>query len=84
MTPQAEQFRRVNQAYFFTDAHFYVEAEASTKAEEISHNVYQFPDGSILQIDWFTATAYPSKEIFLQANSVRAGKQPRLVLASDL
>jgi hypothetical protein len=60
---QAQEFRNANAAYFFADAHFLVEAEASTQAKEIRHNVFQFPDGSVLVIDnhSFQTAAYDAR-----------------------
>lgn len=48
---QALAFKTQHAAYFFEDAHFLVEGDASRVAKEVSYNVFQFPDGSILRID---------------------------------
>lgn len=47
----AEEFRVTHAAYFFEDAHFLVEAEASRVASEVAPNVFVFSDGSRLTID---------------------------------
>jgi hypothetical protein len=48
---QAETFVAEHADYLFQDAHFFVEAAAATRAREVSHNEFQFADGSILVID---------------------------------
>lgn len=47
---QAEKFRIDYTPYFFEDAHHLVEAYAASTAKEVSHNVFEFSDGSVLRV----------------------------------
>lgn len=59
----AQSFHVRHSAYFFEDAHYLVEAAATTEAREVSPCRFQFPDGSELTIDHracrVTSTAAP-------------------------
>lgn len=59
---QAAEFYKNNLPYMFEDAHFLVEAQASQVAKELVHNIFQFPDGSILKMGQFSAQTFANLE----------------------
>jgi hypothetical protein len=63
------QFKKDHAAYFFDDAHHQVEAAATREAKEVSPNVFEFSDGSVLQIVHRppVVTAYADRACFLSA-----------------
>ena len=50
MTTKAEQFKEDNKDYFFEDAHFMVEANAKSVANEVAYNIFVFEDESVMRI----------------------------------
>jgi hypothetical protein len=82
---QAEQFRAGHKDYFFEEAHFHVEALASVEAKEIAHNLFEFPDGSILRIgtNVQVVQTYANKEQFDAFVAMRTNLPNSVILPQD-
>jgi phosphopantetheinyl transferase (holo-ACP synthase) len=59
--------------YLFQDAHFLVEAAFKAESQEVSHNVFQYADGSVLHVNRGReqVTVHESLDAFLQSLAQR-------------
>lgn len=79
----AEQFHTFYKDYFFQDAHFQVEAAASVEAKEISRNVFEFPDESILRLGANAPIVQTYKDLVQLVAQLRTEVPDEVILPQD-